>query len=455
MTKKHLAIPLACVTALWTFPATAQVELNGYVSTDYRARTRGAHALTWNENRLDLRLEGSVSEKAAFKGELWLRSFGFPTATRLEHLQQRDRSHTLPWAVDLREAYLEIYGFLLPQVDVRLGKQRIAWGTADKINPTDNLNPKDFEDPLDFGRKLPVNALQITGYLGDWSIELDYVPVFTPAVLPPPDWSFGALPGAASLPQSGGVQVVSDVVLPERTLRDGASVGIKLSGNVAGYDVSASYAFVRDDLPIPSRIQTVVGQAGVESIHTWLSFPRLHVFGADLAGELLGAGIWAEAAAFLPDEAVYQYQTSEILQAGNRITYILPPKLLLEREVYTKWVVGGDYTFRNGWYVNGQFVHGFYGERGRDGLQDYLVLAAEKKLWHETVKLRFAVAAQARELRHPSRDYTWIALPELSYYPSDNVELQLGGYAIRSRGQTTLSGFAGNDEVFVKVKVSF
>ncbi len=442
--------PALVLALALTVSVQAQVALNGYVKTDVRARIKGDHRLTWNENRLDLKLKAHLSDKAVLTAETWVRSFGFPTATRVAELRYRDRRAVLPWAVDLREAYVDFYGFLFSNLDVRVGKQRIAWGTADKINPTDNLNPKDFEDPLDFGRKLPVNALRTTVYVGDWSVEAVYVPAFTPAVLPPPEWRLGQ---QASLPLPPDVQVTgtaSTLLLPPQTLKDGANVGFKLSGTLAGYDVSASYAYVRDDMPLATDVvfKPTSPTAGVVS--TRLGFPRYHVFGADLAGEFHGVGLWAEAAGFLPTEKVLTTVTLPT-QDGPVTTF----ETALRKQMFVKYVLGGDYTFGNGVYLNGQFVHGFYGERGRDGLQDYLMLALEKRFLHDELKVRLGAAAQARSLSEATDNYTWIAFPELSYYPVDNVELVLGAYTIHAEGETTLAGFAGKDEVYTKIKVSF
>ncbi|NOZ56784.1 MAG: hypothetical protein GXO73_08375 [Calditrichaeota bacterium] len=447
---RSLVLGWIVLALAFTALARAQVSLNGYVKTDVRARIKGNHRLTWNENRLDLKLKAHLSDRAVLTAESWVRSFGFPTAARLEDLRYRDRRAVLPWSVDLREAYVDFYGFLFSNLDVRVGKQRIAWGTADKINPTDNLNPKDFEDPLDFGRKLPVNALRATAYAGDWSLEAVYVPAFTPAVLPPPEWRLGQ---EATLPLPPGVQVVGSkntLVLPPQTVKDGANLGFKISGTLAGYDVSASYVYTRDDMPLATSVVFEPTSQTTGVVSTRLSFPRYHVFGADLAGEFHGVGVWAEAAAFVP--------TGEILT-----TIVLPTQqglvttseVALKKQAFVKYVLGGDYTFANGLYLNGQFVHGFYGERGRDNLQDYLMLAVEKRFLHDEVKLRLGGAAQARSLSDATDNYTWIAFPELSYYPVDNVELVLGAYTIHARGETTLAGFAGNDEVYAKIKVSF
>ena len=66
---------------------------------------------------------------------------------------------------DLREAYFEIKGFLLDNVDVKIGRQRIAWGTADELNPKDNIIPLDLSDIWDFSNHLGSDAVQLSVYL--------------------------------------------------------------------------------------------------------------------------------------------------------------------------------------------------------------------------------------------------------------------------------------------------
>ena len=64
-----------------------------------------------------------------------------------------------PLEISLYEAYFTYSDLFVPRFDLKAGKQRIAWGTADKLNPTDILNPNDFSDPFDFGKKIPTLAL--------------------------------------------------------------------------------------------------------------------------------------------------------------------------------------------------------------------------------------------------------------------------------------------------------
>src|SRR5262245_26987442 len=45
---------------------------------------------------------------------------------------------------DLLEGYLTVH---FDRADLKIGKQIVAWGRADGINPTDNLTPRDYTVP--------------------------------------------------------------------------------------------------------------------------------------------------------------------------------------------------------------------------------------------------------------------------------------------------------------------
>ena len=433
----------------FSIPVFAQIKIGGEFLTDNRVRLQQDYRFSWNENRLTLKGESNLSQKTHFFTKLWIRNFGFPTAQSTEQLGYRNRREVEPWSWELREGYLDLYGFLTQNLDMRIGKQRIAWGTADKINPTDNLNPKDLEDPLNFGKKLPTNALKLSYYLGDYTLTGVFIPVFTPAVLPPPDWSLSS-GGTLPLPPGTTVKKMTNLVqLPDRQLKNTSSVGLKLSGNLFNFDVSVSYVANRWDMPLCNRIAITPTNQTTVVVSNQLIFPRQQIFGADMAGQLFGIGIWAEAATFLP-EKVTMTLTKVTPQAVeiNRQTAI-------DHEAYVKYVVGGDYTFKNGIYVNGQFIHGFYGEEGKNNLNDYAVLALEKKLFNSDLKLRLATAVEVHDWNHVRDSYATVVFPEISYYPTDAVELLVGAYSIEGKKNTIFGNFKNNDELYMKAKVSF
>jgi hypothetical protein len=86
----------------------------------------------------------------------------------------------------LREGYIDLR---LNRLDVRAGKQIIAWGRADRLNPTDNLTPRDFtllvpeEDDNRFGSL----ALRSKLALGEqYMLHAIWLPDFRPYRYPVP-----------------------------------------------------------------------------------------------------------------------------------------------------------------------------------------------------------------------------------------------------------------------------
>jgi len=90
-----------------------------------------------------------------------------------------------PFEIYLWELYGKIYGFILSDLDLKFGRQRIVWGTADKLNPTDNLNPYDLQNPLNFGERMPQEALLLNYYFpNELTLSIVFEPYFTPPLLP-------------------------------------------------------------------------------------------------------------------------------------------------------------------------------------------------------------------------------------------------------------------------------
>ncbi len=84
----------------------------------------------------------------------------------------------------LREAYLDLY---FDNFDLRIGKQQIVWGKADGVFITDIVSPKNLFQFLlpDFDEiRMGVVGAKFDYYLGDNTLELVWLPVFTPTELP-------------------------------------------------------------------------------------------------------------------------------------------------------------------------------------------------------------------------------------------------------------------------------
>ena len=131
-------------------------------------------------------------------------------------------------------------------------------------------------------------------------------------------------------------------------------------------------------------------------------------------------------------------------------------EVALDDKPYLKYVIGGDYTFKNGWYVNGQYLHGFIHERGKDNLNDYFLIRFEKKFMHDALKIvPFGAAVAITDWNDLKNNYGFAGGPEIDYYPWDGLEISLGAFLIDGKGQNLFGQVKNKDEAFLKVQYSF
>lgn len=118
---------------------------------------------------------------------LWLKAqprFGPNAALVLEgwvmndELFREDRTDGI-----LRQGYLALSGGAF---DLRMGRQIIAWGRADRINPTDNLTPRDFTllVPEDDDQRRGTAAVRASVHRGGLSLTAVWLPEFIPDTVP-------------------------------------------------------------------------------------------------------------------------------------------------------------------------------------------------------------------------------------------------------------------------------
>ncbi|MBU0763892.1 MAG: hypothetical protein KJ607_03550, partial [Bacteroidetes bacterium] len=218
-------------------PDENKLKLYGELLTDERFLLRDENSWAWNENRLTLKLEKKITGRSKFYSDIWLRNIGLPQASASADLYNKGIID--PYNLEIREAYIRMTGFLTKNLDVTIGRQRIVWGTADKLNPTDNLNPYDMEDILDFGRHRGSDAVNLVYYLNtDFSLQGVYIPFFQPANLPVGMFS-GSLNSPMELPQGMVLNSASDYMsLPENNPGESSSAGLKFKGAAKGVDFS-------------------------------------------------------------------------------------------------------------------------------------------------------------------------------------------------------------------------
>lgn len=176
----------------------------------------------------------------------------------------------------LREVYVNARS---AEWDFRLGKQIVAWGRADRLNPTDNLTPRDFTllvpevDEDRFGSlaaKATWNLNTTTGLTAIW------LPDFQPNVVP--------------LPPEPGVAYQENIPAGSRQW------ALKLDQSSGGIDWSVSYFEGYDLNP---DLSYGASSPGVNVVV--LDHHRIKVLGAD-AATAIGAYRYAVEAAYTRTE---------------------------------------------------------------------------------------------------------------------------------------------------------
>jgi hypothetical protein len=169
---------------------------------------------------------------------------------------------------------LEAYGtWHAESIDLRIGKQIVAWGRADGINPTDNITPRDLAIMLPFeeDQRLGVAAAKL-----DWIVRPEHTltvfatPYFEPSVIP---W-----------PNSGPEKIETR---PTRNIAN-TQVGLRWNKVGEGFDWSISYFRGFSHLPslVPTRTPTTVEAR----------YDRVQVLGADFARNFGRFGVRGEMA---------------------------------------------------------------------------------------------------------------------------------------------------------------
>ena len=189
----------------------SRLKISGELLTDERFLLNDKKEWAWNENRLTLRFDKKITNSSKFYSEVWLRNIGLPNITTSSDLY--NKGIVDPYNLEIREAYVQLFGFLTKNLDLKIGRQRITWGTADKLNPTDNLNPYDLEDILDFGRHRGSDAISLNYYFSsDFSLQGVFIPFFQPANMPVGVFA-NALNPEMELPQGMFLKGFSDTIL--------------------------------------------------------------------------------------------------------------------------------------------------------------------------------------------------------------------------------------------------
>lgn len=482
------------------------LPLSGFsmdIKTELLAQTitkisNGEYLINWVEGKVSF--ENTVEDRLDGVLKLGFRYYNSPISETYNNILLQPQLAYIysiqPLELYIYEAYLHYKDFIIPGLDLSIGKQRIAWGTADVLNPTDVLNPLDFSNPLKFGEKYPTFALNLQySPLDLVSIQIVAEPYsgiarLNPIMLKEMEEALynkivGDIKGKANEFYDDTIGwSYNNVILPEYNITNGA-IGIKVNASVFGFDISANLVRRTTDIPIVKSIYTTT-ETTVSNIGGALPIPYVITHLKDRAYELgyykeWESGIdfskdigfmvlWGEVGAYLPDEFVTYTKNTSIVD--NRITdtqstNIIEEKLVtVTNRVYFKYTIGGDKKIGS-WYFNVQFAHGFFTERfeyGDSKLQDYLTLRVEKTFLNEKLKVFFTGIGSVNTLYdaitsdnvfdYVSNNYGLLGIIGVQYKPISSLELT-GGIIIVDGKNSTLEALKDFDSILLEAKWTF
>jgi len=259
------------------------------------------------------------------------------------------------------------------------------------------------------------------------------------------------------LPQGMILKGFDDQInMQEFNLGESSTAGLIFKGFAGGFDFSLSYVWGRDGMPFSTynTITPVDTTDGIK-IDSQLSFYRTHIFGTDLAGSIIGIGVWAEAAVFLPENEIIMTNDFSSLFPISPVP-VTQDTTILDKKPYVKFILGADYNFSNGGYLNVQYLHGFINEIGTDALNDYLFLRFEKRVLGDKLKITPVnggfIVSDWDDVAH---NFAIVYVPEISYMATDNVEITLSAAIFDGKGDNLFANFKDYNMMMFRLKYSF
>jgi hypothetical protein len=387
------------------------ISLNGFVR-NYTGilLNNGEYAII--QNTLDLKFEHG-RDNVAFKANPYIYHF---SDNKLE--------------IDLREIFMDIY---FETMDVRIGKQQIIWGKADGVFITDIVSPKDLREFLlpDFNEiRIGVTAVKFDYFFGDNTLELVWIPVFSPTRMPVegsiwfPSLDFPMKP------------IINESKQEVKSSVENSELFAKYSVITSRVDFEIMAAYAWDDDPtlhttkmIDSLSQQLTGITATPQHH------RLGIGGGSFSTTLSGWVFRGEGAYY---NGKYFNSTDPVLAD------------VVVQKNYLYYLVGVDYTL---WDINlsGQFVQqailDYEDQIMQDEFENTMTLLARGDFLRETLTLEL---------------FSYIGLnnndalirPRIYYDLSDGFEI-LFGANIFTNDTGRFGQYNDNDMVYAKVKYSF
>ncbi|MBN2395879.1 MAG: hypothetical protein JXC36_05365 [Candidatus Atribacteria bacterium] len=378
--------------------ANNDMEINGVLNSRFDLEFDSVNIDPFINGTLELTIANEIASDSFFKLEAEL-------STQKEQILR------------IKEAFLDFY---FKSTDLRLGQQRIAWGKADGINPTDHFNPVDYTRPFAEENRIEIPALRLKHYRNDWIIDMVWAPFFIPSKFPEPGsrWlsNGGQMPSLPSGYELNDFKV-EPLIEPEFNLEN-SEYGIRISRWSGTIDASMSYFHGWQKEPV-SHINMIPLNAGLMDLIIEPAYHIIDVIGGDFSKDFVDYVVRGEAAYIIPEEEHV-------------------------RNPYLSYVIGFDTYISDKSYINIQL----FGEKESE----------KKNKLGLTVAYQYDLSdysqMEINGVYHFS-DNDFLINPKYSREMSDDFSFSIGAYLFFGKEGTELGQLSDKDFMFIELKKTF
>lgn len=393
-----------------------------------------------NFHLFDLYLRNETTERLDFKVRFQTRIWDYSGSTvDLNRINSVLSYEIIPW-----EIWCQINDIPFKNLSLKIGKQYFEWGTADGIHPTSVLNPDDYTKPFAMNEKIPVNAVNINYFMGDFKIFLIWIPTFTPVKLPQHfpfyDTDLYQIPGSE-------LNNINENNKTPSHLSDGMGKACKISFTLFDIDLSTGVFHGYDYIPVDNNLVYSVSGNKINQLDLEINriFPEMNVYTFDYTTSIEGFGFWGEL-------GVYDYDKEE--------TLINTPSSISTQEIfsgepYSSYVLGTDYSFMNGLYINLQYAYGLPYVRGKDLLEDYIMFSLKDTFFNSFLEVDLSHMLGFKRKKPIKYNYEIMVTQEIKTTYFDNIIIGLIFSEIYAKGDVLFYSWQEYDYMEFYVTYSF
>ncbi|MCD6347382.1 MAG: hypothetical protein J7L96_08190 [Bacteroidales bacterium] len=332
-----------------------------------------------------------------------------------------------------RELYLDLY---FKNFDLRIGQQQVVWGKADGVFITDVVSPLNLTEFLlpDFDEiRTGVLATKFDYYIGNSTLEVIWIPKFTPTVMPAANsiWSFHRDFMAPPTFDWSKSKIKPSL--------ENSEAFVKYSALTSRIDFELMGGYTWDDNPtmhVNKQIDMSSGSPVLTGLNITPEHHRLLLGGGSFSTEIVGVVLRGEAA----------YYNGKYFQTQDPLAV----DALVQKD-YLHYLVGLDFSIKDVKFST-QFIQetilGYDDNLLNDKVQNTMTFLARYNMFRETLHLDL---------------FTYVGLtnkdalirPKITYDFDDSFSILLGSNIFVGDEKGRFGQYKDNSMLYMKLKYNF